>query len=287
MSIKDPRSTSEWFTEHCSECGTAFSLEIKSRLHKEQSPYQKIEIYETNKFGKLLTIDGFVMLSERDNFIYHEMMVHPALFSHTAPRHVAIVGGGDCGTLKEVAKHTCVERITQIEIDERVTRLSEQYFPELCTANGDKRVHFEFCDAIAWMHQADNKSIDIIIIDSTDPIGPAEGLFRKPFYGDCFKALSPGGLIVQQSESPLAHWESITRPMCKEMLSAGFSRTSTLLFPQPVYPTGWWSATMAGKNKIQLIRDADAKAPGFDTRYYNFAIHLAAFAVPNFLLEEN
>ena len=282
MSIQN---TDGWFTEVADEIGSAFSLRTSTLLHQETSPYQKIEIFQTQHFGNLMVLDGFIMLSSRDNFIYHEMLSHPSLFSHPRPKHVAIVGGGDCGTLQQVAKHSCVEKITQIEIDERVTQLSEQYFPELCTSNDDARVFFEFCDAIEWMRNAPNASLDIIIIDSTDPIGPAQGLFKKDFYMSCLHALSTNGLIVQQSESPLAHWESITQPMHEEMQAAGFKQTKTLFFPQPVYPTGWWSATMAAKNDIHLVRDKDAKQCSFDTRYYNYDIHLASFATPRYLQE--
>ena len=276
-------NANDWFTEICSESGTAFSLQITTKLHEEQSPYQNIEIYETKHFGKLMVIDNFVMLSERDNFIYHEMMAHTVLFSHQAPKHVVIVGGGDCGTLKEVVKHSCVEKITQVEIDERVTQLSEQYFPELCSSNNDCRIKFEFKDAIKWMENVSKESIDIIIIDSTDPIGPAEGLFQKEFYKNCLTALTSNGIIIQQSESPLIHWESITQPMQISMQSAGFTETKTILFPMPVYPSGWWSATMAAKNELHLVRDTDAKNIKFETKYYNYAIHLSSFAMPNFL----
>ena len=280
-------NNNDWFTEICTESGSAFSLQIDTKLHEEQSPYQKIEIYDSKHFGKLMIIDGFVMLSERDNFIYHEMMAHPALFNHAAPRHVVIVGGGDCGTLKEVTKHSCVEKITQIEIDERVTRLSEQFFPELCSANNDHRVKFEFKDAIKWMKKAPKESVDVIIVDSTDPIGPAEGLFREAFYKDCLDTLSADGLLIQQSESPLIHWQTITQPMQAAMQSAGFAETKTIFFPQPVYPSGWWSATMAAKNDIHLVRDSDAKNLTFATKYYNYAIHLSAFATPSFLVNNN
>ncbi len=277
MTVQDNKN---WFTECCKETGTAFSLEINSLLHQETTPFQKIEIYDTRRFGRLMVLDGFIMLSARDNFIYHEMMSHPTLFCHPCPKNVAIVGGGDCGTLQQVAKHSCVEKIIQIEIDQRVTQLSEQFFPELCTANQDTRVIFEYTDAIEWMKSADNKDIDVIIIDSTDPIGPAEGLFRKDFYHACLNALGNNGLIVQQSESPLAHWQSITQPMHHEMRAAGFSHTRTIFFPLPVYPTGWWSATIAAKNTIHLARD---KQLDFATQYYNYDIHNAAFAMPEFL----
>ena len=178
-----------WFTEECTECGTAFSLEINEKLHEEQTPYQKIEIYSTKNFGKLMVIDGFVMLTERDNFIYHEMLVHPALFSHPNPENILIVGGGDCGTLREVTNHECVQKITQVEIDQRVTDLSIEYFPELCENSDDPRVELIFNDAIEWVKNAQSNSIDLIIVDSTDPIGPAEGLFSTPFYKDCMRVL--------------------------------------------------------------------------------------------------
>ena len=280
-------SNKNWVTEICTASGSAFSLAYTEKLHDEQSSFQHIEIYQTEHFGRLLMIDGYTMLSQKDNFIYHEMMTHPALFSHPKPRHVAIVGGGDCGTLKEVAKHHCVEKITQIEIDERVTRLSEQFFPELCTANNDPRAHFEFCDAIQWMQDATENSIDIVIVDSTDPIGPAAGLFKQSFYTNCLRALRPGGIVVQQSESPLIHWELITQPMQAEMQSAGLDCVNTLFFPLPIYPTGWWSATLATEKELHLVRDKQAKALNFETSYYNYAIHLGAFSMPSFLKTKN
>jgi len=229
----------QWFTERSNTMGCGITLKTTAHLHCEQTPYQKIDIYQTETFGKLLAIDGFVMLTERDNFIYHEMMVHPAMFTHSNPSHVAIIGGGDCGTLQQVLKHSCVQKVTQIEIDERVTRLSEQYFPELCTANHDTRAELVFLDALQWVQQQETDSLDIIIIDSTDPIGPAEGLFKQSFYESCARVLRHDGCLVQQSESPLLHWESISTPMQAEMKKASFKHITPLFFPQPVYPSCW------------------------------------------------
>ena len=281
MPVKNTHTS--WFSEYCPESGSTFSLETTAKLHQEQSPYQTIEIFESRCFGNLLVIDGFIMLSSRDNFIYHEMITHPALFSHPSPQHVVIVGGGDCGALQQVARHQGVQTICQIEIDERVTRLCEQYFPELCTSNHDRRVNFQFTDAIEWMRAAGSNSIDVIIIDSTDPVGPAEGLFQKAFYADCFAALKADGLLIQQSESPLIHWQTITQPMQNEMRAAAFNHLKTIFFPQPVYPTGWWSATLAAKNQITFGREDESKNLNFKTEYYNHAIHTGAFAVPAFL----
>ena len=203
----------QWFTEPCKEGGSAFSMKVHEKLHDEQTGFQRIEIYATEFFGNLMVIDGFVMLTARDNFLYHEMMAHPALFSHPDPRQVVVIGGGDCGTLREVMQHPGVEHCLQVEqlveIDERVTRLAEAFFPELCTANDDPRAAFLFGDGIQWMKDAAAGSVDVIIVDSTDPIGPAEGLFTEAFYRDCHRVLASDGVLVQQSESPLYHMNII------------------------------------------------------------------------------
>lgn len=274
----------EWFTEVFQNEGTAFSLQIKKHLQQEKSPYQTIDMYETETFGNLMSIDGCVMLTSRDNFLYHEMMSHPALFTHQNPERVVIIGGGDCGTLKEVLKHSTVKHVTQVDIDELVTRMSEKYFPELCTSNEDPRAELLFDDGIAWMRNAESDSVDVIIIDSTDPVGPAEGLFAVDFYKDCFRVLKQGGVVVQQSESPLLHTDTIIKNVHIDFKAAGFNSVHTMPFPQPVYPTGWWSATMATKNgDTHTYRAEDAAQKGFETRYYNSDMHRAALAVPEFM----
>lgn len=269
-----------WFTEAAEDIGTAFSLRLGEKLHEEQSKYQRIEVYATRDFGNLMVIDGFIMLTTRDNFVYHEMMTHPALFAHGNAKDVVVIGGGDCGTLREVCKHPGIESVTQIEIDERVTRVAEKYFPELCSANNDPRANLAFEDGIAWMQAAPDESLDVIIVDSTDPIGPAEGLFNKAFYQQCRRALRPGGLFVQQSESPLAHTPLIVS-MHRAMRESGFAATHLLSFPQPVYPTGWWSATLAQRDAGGLQHPGEVSELGLD--YYTPAIHRAAFAQPAFI----
>ena len=275
-------NSDQWFTEISAEGGSAFSVKVREKLHDERTDYQHIEIYATEQFGNLMVIDGFVMLTARDNFIYHEMLTHPVLYTHPSPETVVIIGGGDCGTLREVLKHGRVTHALQVEIDERVTRLSEEFFPELCVSNEDSRAGFLFEDGIRWMREADPGSVDVIIIDSTDPIGPAEGLFTRAFYADCHRALGEEGILVQQSESPIYHM-GIINPMRKAMYAAGFSDVRTLFFPQPTYPSGWWSATMAGKQDLAgRFREADAANKRFETAYYNAAIHAAALTVPEF-----
>lgn len=274
-----------WFTEVCAEGGSAFSFQLGpgGKLHEETTPWQTIAIYDTAYFGTLMVIDGFVMLSARDNFLYHEMMSHPVLYTHPAPKSVLIIGGGDCGTLREVLRHPGIESAVQVEIDERVTRLSEKFFPELCAANADPRAAFHFTDGIKWVEESAPGSYDVIIVDSTDPIGPAAGLFQEPFYRACHRALGDDGLLVQQSESPLYHAQ-LMRDMAAAMRSGGFTTTHSLSFPQPVYPSGWWSATLAGKqDTLTTFREADVAARPFPTRYYNAAIHRGALAMPEFM----
>lgn len=270
-----------WFTEIEPFKNSAFSLPIKNKLHEEQSAFQHLEIYETESFGNLMVIDGCTMVSTRDNFFYHEMMSHPIVYTHPQPKKVWIIGGGDCGTLREVLKHPGIEQVVQIDIDERVTRLAEIYFPELCESNGDPRADLKFIDGIKWVKDAAPNSVDIIIIDSTDPVGPAEGLFTEDFYRDCIHCLTEHGMIVQQSESALYHM-NIINGMRRAMRRSGFTDVQTLFFPQCVYPSGWWSATMACKTPFVPFRKQDAAAKSFATEFYNADIHQAALAQPEF-----
>jgi spermidine synthase len=286
MSAPDqPASGQQWFTEQHGRSGSSFGLRVKQRLHAEQTPFQSIEIYDTTDWGKLMVIDGCTMVSTRDNFLYHEMMSHPALFTHARAKRVVIIGGGDCGTLREVLKHEEVEHAVQVEIDERVTRLAEQYFPELCESNNDPRAELLFIDGIKYMAECDPESIDLVIVDSTDPVGPAEGLFNADFYATCQRALRPSGILVQQSESPLVHLDLI-KSMRSAMRVADFHSVRTLTFPQPVYPTGWWSCTMARKGAdLSGFRERGAATRQFHTRYYNAEMHKAALAMPEFMRE--
>jgi spermidine synthase len=197
-----------------------------------------------------------------------------------------IIGGGDCGTLREVLKHREVESAVQCDIDEQVTRMAEKYFPELCDSNADPRAKLMFDDGVKLMAEMEPDSVDVVIVDSTDPVGPAEGLFGARFYESVFRALRHGGILVQQSESPIAHLPLI-RDMRRFMKAAGFVAVRSLPFPQPCYPTGWWSCTMARKGIDQLddFRDRGAAMKKFATRYYNVDIHRAALAMPEFMRE--
>jgi spermidine synthase len=283
----DTMSQPTWHYENFEPAGSAIGYRITRKLDEVQSQFQKIEIFETTDWGNLMLIDGAVMLTTRDNFLYHEMMSHPALFTHPDPKHVVVIGGGDCGTLREVLKHPGIERAVQCDIDEQVTRMAEKWFPELCDANADPRAHLLFDDGIAYMANCAAGSVDIVIVDSTDPVGPAEGLFNQAFYESCFRALKDDGILVQQSESPLVLLDLI-RAMRSEMGKAGFATFRTLTFPQPCYPTGWWSCTLARKQAGAGdfdYRVGDARAKTFASRYYSADIHAAALAMPPFMAQ--
>lgn len=275
-----------WFSEICEVNGSAYSMQITEKLESVTTDFQTIDIYQTTNFGKLMTIDGFVMLTSKDNFLYHEMMTHPILFTHKNPKNVAIIGGGDCGTLKEVLKHDSVESVIQIEIDEQVTRLAEVYFPELCSSNNDSRAELLFADGIKWMQQAAENSLDLIIVDSTDPVGPAEGLFTEDFYRNCARALREDGMLCQQGESPIIHLQLI-KDVQAAMTNAGFKHTHLLNFPQPCYPSGWWCAQIASLNQslFEIREDAIRNIP-FPTEYYNLDVHKGALAMPSFVARE-
>lgn len=274
-----------WYTEQWAGEGSAISLEIEDRIHDFLSPYQRVEVFQTTHFGKLMTLDGLVMVTERDEFVYHEMLVHPAMFTHANPKRVLIIGGGDCGTLREVLRHPGVELVQQVDIDEEVTRAAEKFFPELCEFNSDPRAELYWVDGLKWVKEAEAGYYDVIIVDSTDPIGPAEGLFGKAFYSDCLRALGDDGLLVHQSESPLLHLDLMSE-MRLAMRDAGFGARQTLQFPQPVYPSGWWTCTLAAKSgSIGEFRIEDAAKRPFKTLYYTPEVHQGARALPPLLSE--
>lgn len=282
----DKLTPGRWYTEISPEGGSAFSLKIKDKIHEEQTPYQLLEIYDTVAFGKLMTLDGLVMLCTLDNFIYHEMMTHTALYTHPNPKRIGIIGGGDCGCLKEVLKHPGIESAELIELDERVTRVAEKYFPELCESNTDARAHFNFVDGIKHICETDSETYDVIIVDSTDPVGPAVGLFSEEFYSDCRRALSADGVLIVQSESPLFHMEIISSVQ-NNMKKAGFAHVATLDFPQCSYPSGWWSATLASKQvEPGSFRRPESSKETVPTQFYNAETHAGALAKPAFMKRE-
>ncbi|WP_448510647.1 polyamine aminopropyltransferase [Immundisolibacter sp.] len=273
-----------WYTEQWAGEGSAISLELKEKIHDFQSPYQRVEVFETTRFGRLMTLDGLVMVTERDEFVYHEMLVHPAMFTHAAPRRVLIIGGGDCGTLREVLRHDSVQQVDMVELDQAVTEAAALHFPTLHAASFDPRARLYFQDGITWVADAESGSYDVILIDSTDPVGPAQGLFSVDFYRNCQRALATGGVLAAQSESPLFHADLI-RAMRRDLKTAGFADVATVDFPQCTYPSGWWSVTIGARDgSASSFRGESQARPSFATRYYNPARHRGALAPAQFML---
>lgn len=271
-----------WIEERLDSDGCSIGYRVHQKLHEEQSDFQLIEIWESTDFGLLMALDGCWMVTGRENFIYHEMLAQPAINSVQTPGQVAIVGGGDCGTLREVLKYPQVKQAVQIEIDERVTRVSEQFFPELCAANDDPRAKLLFEDGLAWMGSCEAESQDLILIDSTDPVGMAAGLVSADFFKACHQALSQGGVLGMQSESPLLH-QDLLSDLRERLTAVGFSQVRHFLFPQPCYPTGWWCVTLAGKGATFSDVPLHLGSVEIDNRYYNAGIHAASQQLPEFM----
>ena len=273
-----------WFTEkHSPNAG--ITLRIKRCILQKKTRYQQLDILESHEYGKILLLDGLIMFTERDEFIYHEMIVHVPLIIHPDPKKILVIGGGDGGTVREILKHPGVERIDLVEIDEDVINTCIAYFPEVSHGLKNPKVRILVEDGIEFMKKLDDR-YDIIIIDSTDPIGPAKGLFEQKFYQNVDHGLEPEGIMVSQSESPFQDtklWSWIYKN-----ISSVFEKTFSYLAFIPTYPAGFWSFTLASKDRdpTKEIRREQAQKLSSSTRYYNLEIHRSAFSLPNFLKSE-
>lgn len=269
-----------WYTEEQTE-NQRFSTRVTGTLHSEETPFQKLDVFETVQWGRMLTLDGLVMTTDRDEFVYHEMITHVPLFTHPRPEYVAVVGGGDGGAIREILKHPTVKRATLIEIDERVIAASRRFFPEIASGLSDPRVEIRVEDGIK--HIAETKDrYDVIIVDSTDPIGPAVGLFAQEFYRNVFAALREDGLFVAQTESPFYHGELIRNTFTA--VSRLFPVTRLYLAAIPTYPSGLWSFTVGSKRHDPAAFDGGREL-SFPTRYYTPELHRGAFALPKFVAD--
>ena len=227
-----------------------------------------------------MTLDGCFMVTERDEFVYHEMLAHPAMMAHGNAKNVLVIGGGDGGTVREILKHD-PDHVDLVEIDKMVIDAAREFIPSVSSKLSDPRVSINTVDGLKWVKDRKN-TYDVILVDSCDPVGPGIGLFQAPFYKDCAAALKPGGVFVCQSESPHQH-PDIIRTVFGELRKA-FKHQGMYLAHMPTYPTGCWSFSM-NSNDVTVEQGADRAAKAtkpIDTRYYNRELHRAAFVLPNF-----
>lgn len=188
-----------WFTEDHTK-DVKFSIRVDKQLYTGESKFQKIEVLSTPEFGRVLVLDGFIMLTEKDEYIYHEMMVHVPMAVNPDIKNVLVIGAGDGGTIRELVRYKSIEKIDMVEIDEQVVRVCKSYLPFTAGKLGDDRVNIKYEDGLKFVRTKSDE-YDLIIVDSTDPFGPGEGLFTKEFYGNCYKALKDNGILVNQHES--------------------------------------------------------------------------------------
>ena len=280
-------NSTEWITD--SNEKFAISIRIKGeRLFHEVSEFQTVEVFDTQDRGKMLTIDRMVMCTEADEAAYHEMIVHVPMLAYPGVKDVLVIGAGDGGTIRELVRHPGIERITMVEIDEAVVRASKQFLPTISCALEHPKLNLLIDDGIKFVQNAADNSYDLVIIDSSDPVGPSEGLFTKSFYEDVYRTLRPGGIVTVQSESPIFHQKAfVDLNQCLKQVFGVDSVHCYLVFI-PMYPTGMWSLTYCSKQGVHPVKNLDReKAVQFvkkhDLRYYNADIHQAAFALPGFI----
>lgn len=266
-----------WFTEKQTP-NVGITCKTRNTLHVEQTPFQHLAIIDTVQFGRMLVLDGMVQTTVVDEFVYHEMIVHVPVNTHPDPKRVLIIGGGDGGTLREAVKHPYVEKATMVEIDNRVVETSKEYLPELSSAlKGHPRAELLILDGIKYVEENPN-TFDVIIVDSTEPVGPAEGLFSLNFYRSIFAALKEDGLFAAQTESPFFNSDLIRRVY--RDIAATFPITKLYLANVPTYPSGLWSFTIGSKKYDP--EQPQGRFPDLDYRYYTRDLHRAAFTLPRF-----
>ncbi|PRO65717.1 polyamine aminopropyltransferase [Alkalicoccus urumqiensis] len=267
-----------WFTEKQTE-HFGITAEITQTYVSEQTEFQKLDVVETKEFGNMLLLDGMVMTTEKDEFVYHEMMAHVPLHTHPNPEHVLVVGGGDGGVIREILKHPEVKTATLVEIDGRVIECSKEYLPSIAGSLDDPRVTVKVADG--FMHIAEStEAYDVIMVDSTEPVGPAVNLFTRGFYEGISKALKPDGVFVAQTDNPWFQKE-LTGSAFRDIQET-FPVTRLYTANIPTYPSGLWTFTLGSKVYDPLQVDEE-RYHAFETNYYTRAIHHAAFVLPKFV----
>ncbi len=271
-----------WFMEKYSEnCG--FTFKVKDVLETKESDFQRLDILDTYDFGSVMLLDGLVMLTQRDEFVYHEMITNIPLFSHTNPKDILVIGGGDGGTVRELVKHSYLNTITEVEIDEMVVDAAKKYMPFVGCGYDNEKVKLIIGDGIEFVKNREN-AYDIIIIDSTDPFGPAEGLFSGEFYMNVKKALREDGLVVAQAENPYYDTKWMMRSV-NNMKKAFKNSVECYLAYIPTYPSGMWNFAIGYKKDAPSAKFDNKRYDqlGLKLKYYNKDIHRACFALPEFV----
>ncbi|MEC1177564.1 polyamine aminopropyltransferase [Metasolibacillus meyeri] len=272
-----------WFSEGHTP-NVRLSIKVDKQLYSAQSEFQRIDVFESEEFGRFLTLDGFMMLTEKDEFIYHEMITHVPMAVHPNPKKVLIIGAGDGGVVRELVQYQAVEHIDLVEIDEMVIEAAKKYLPQTASKLDDPRVHIHIEDGLKHVRFCENE-YDIIIVDSTDPFGPGEGLFTREFYGSCYKALKEDGIMVNQHESPFYDEDVAAMQRAHQRIIECFPISRVYQAHIPTYPSGHWLFGFASK-KYHPVKDMSAsvwKSNNIPTKYYNSNLHKGAFYLPNYV----
>ncbi|MCL6477144.1 MAG: polyamine aminopropyltransferase [Peptococcaceae bacterium] len=270
----------QWVTEYQTP-NLSIGCRVSKTLYYEKTPFQEVMVVDTVQFGRMLLLDDVIQTTVADEFVYHEMIAHVGLNTLPEPRRVLVIGGGDGGSVREVLKHKSVEKVTLVEIDGKVIEAAKKFLPEISCSLEDPRAEVIVDDGIKHVKENKNK-YDMIIVDSTDPVGPAEGLFGAAFYQDVYDALTEDGLFVAQTESPFFNRDLIPR-IIGDVRSI-FPVTRLFLANVPTYPGGLWTFTMGSKRHDPLAVNAGS-IPAMETRYYSPEIHRACFVLPPFVKE--
>ena len=274
-----------WYSERHT-ANVKLSIKVDRQLFSGKSDFQRIDVLESPEFGRFLTIDGYIMLTEKDEFIYHEMIVHPAMAVYPSAKRVLVIGAGDGGVVRELLHYPSVEHIDLVDIDEMVIEVCKKYLPQTACCLDNERVKIHIQDGLKYIRRCKDE-YDVIIVDSTDPFGPGEGLFTKEFYGNCFKALRDDGIMVNQHESPFYPNDSIAMQRAHKRIVESFPISRVYQAHIPTYPSGHWLFGFASK-QYHPIFDFDSKRwrdLNIKTRYYNTQLHVGSFALPNYVEE--
>ena len=272
-----------WFSEfHAPD--VKHSIRVDRHLYSQRSAYQQIDIFDTPEFGRVLALDGNVMLTERDEFIYDEMITHVPMSVHPDIRDVLVIGAGDGGVVRELTRYEGIEKIDLVEMDNQVLEACRIYLPENASRLDDARVHIYFDNALRFIRKR-HSAYDLIIVDSTDPFGPSEGYFTREFYGICYNALRDDGIMVNQQGSPFYKQDADAMRRSHQRIVSTFPISRVYQAHIPTYAAGYWLFGFASK-KYHPIDDFDAgewNRRGLETKYYTAKLHVGSFYLPAFL----